>query len=88
MFSPRDETRTALGSVADTNGGVDKPCIKEGWKISEGLMHFRMISDEFWFGIVEGDIVAFFYRLDVTVTKCMLTMKFWKMMDVEFAEDD
>ena len=40
-------------------------------------MRFRMTRDEFWFGIVEEDIVVFFYRLDVTITKSVLAMKFW-----------
>ena len=75
-------------SKVDVNRRVDKSCTKEGWKISEGLMHFRTTSDEFWFGTVEGDIVALFYRLDVTVTKSVLAVKFWKMMDVEFVEGD
>ena len=77
-----------LRSKADTDRRINEPCIKESWEISKGLMHFRMINDEFWFGIVEGNIVAFFYRLDVMVVKDVLMVKFWKMMDVESVEGD
>jgi hypothetical protein len=72
-------------SKADTNRGVNKPCTKEDWEVSEGLMHFRTTSDEFGCGTVEGNIVAFFYGLDVMVTKCVLTAK---MINIKVAEGD
>ena len=47
-----------------------------------------MATDEFGFGAIEGDVVAFPEWLDMTVMKHMLTVVFWEMMDIKFGEGD